>query len=94
MYTKEPSREKGSLVGLSYGSYDSNTLKALTTGTVGDLDYLLYANKTEVNGKSLYNQGSEIQRDSQNLNIYTMLKKVKWKKMKKRLYIRILFFLV
>ncbi len=77
MYTKEPSRDSGSLFGLSYGSYNSNSYNALTAGIIDNLDYLAYISQTNTNNKTLYNKGVNLQRDSQNLNFYAMLKREK-----------------
>jgi len=77
MYTKEPSREKGFLFGLTYGSYNSHKYNALTAGTIDDLGYLLYVNQTNENDKALHNKGVTLQRESQNLNFYSMLKREK-----------------
>ncbi len=77
MYTKEPTRERGSLLGLTYGSYSSHSYNALTAGTIDDLGYLFYINQTNANDKTLYNKGTNLQRKSQNLNFYSMLKREK-----------------
>ena len=76
MYTKDPDREKGSSVGLSYGTNDSYRVNALTTGKLdNDINYLLYASKLKNNKDSLDHKGYDVPRYSDNLNIFATFKR-------------------
>ncbi|RLA70099.1 MAG: hypothetical protein DRG09_04085 [Epsilonproteobacteria bacterium] len=76
MYTKDPDREKGSSVGLSYGTNDSYRVNALTTGKLdNDINYLLYASKLKNNKDTLGHKGYDVPRYSDNLNLFATFKR-------------------
>jgi len=76
MYTKDPDREKGSSVGLSYGTNDSYRVNALTTGKLdNNIGYLLYASKLKNNKDTLEHKGYDVPRYSDNLNLFATFKR-------------------
>jgi len=76
MYTKDPEREKGSSVELSYGTNDSYGVNALTTGKLdNDISYLLYASKSKNDKDTLAHEGYDILRYSDNLNLFATFKR-------------------
>jgi len=76
MYTKDPDREKGSSIGLSYGTNDSYRVNALSTGKLdNNIGYLLYASKLKNNKDTLEHKGYDVPRYSDNLNLFATFKR-------------------
>ena len=76
IYTKEPKRDKGGFFSTSYGSQDSYGLEAFHAGvSENNLEYLLYAKKSDIDKGTISHSGSSVPRYSENMNVYTTLKK-------------------
>ena len=60
LYSKDPSRENSTSVQLGVDSKSGANLRAVDAGTMGELNYLLYANsaKTEYDKHTIYNSGN------------------------------------
>lgn len=76
MFTKDANREKGSSVGISYGTNDSYQANALTTGSLSNnINYLLYTSKIKDTQDNLNHKGYTVERYSENLNLFATFKR-------------------
>lgn len=74
MYTKEPKREQGTLIGASYGTNDSYGVRAFHTGVTQEgYEYLLYANKNLTKKDPFDYNDNELERYNDNHNIYASI---------------------
>lgn len=75
IYTKDSKREDGGFVGTSYATDSSFGLEAFHAGVSDDIEYLLYAKKKDIDKGKISNQGYEVPRYSESINIFASLKK-------------------
>lgn len=76
IYTKDPQRDKGGFISTSYGTNNSYSAEAFHAGvTNNDLEYLLYAKKSDADRGTISHLGSSVPRYSENINIYTTIKR-------------------
>ena len=65
LYSKDPARENSSSAQLSVDSKASGNLRVVDAGTMGEYEYLLYANAAKANYDTYKRNGLELSRDAE-----------------------------